>query len=170
MSRTFTCRHEMDCTPEQFWERIHHNPQFNQELYVDLLGFGYELIEDNRETGARRSHIVPKVDAPKALIKALGDSVSFDEHGAVDRSGPAPVYRFNIIPGVWPDKITVGGQMTVPEAPGGKCVRVVDFEVGCSVFGIGGLFERLVDEGAYSEEYAAKILQQIAIALYHLHR
>ena len=33
----------------------------------------------------------------------------------------------------------------------------------------GGLFERLVDEGAYSEEYAAKILRQIAIALYHLH-
>ena len=33
----------------------------------------------------------------------------------------------------------------------------------------GGLFERLVDEGAYSEEYAARILQQIAVALYHLH-
>ena len=33
----------------------------------------------------------------------------------------------------------------------------------------GGLFERLVEEGAYSEEYAAKILRQIAVALYHLH-
>ena len=31
------------------------------------------------------------------------------------------------------------------------------------------LFERLVDEGAYSEEYASRILKQIAIALYHLH-
>ena len=146
MSRTFTCRHVMNCTPEQFWERVHHNPEFNQELYVDLLGYGYELIEDDRQTGKRRSHIIPKVDAPRALVAALGDSIAFDEHGQLDRSGDAPVYRFNIIPGVWPDKITVRGQMTVPPAGEGKCERVVDFEVGCSAFGIGGLFERFVSK------------------------
>ena len=33
----------------------------------------------------------------------------------------------------------------------------------------GGLFERLVDEGAYSETHASQILRQIAVALYHLH-
>ena len=49
------------------------------------------------------------------------------------------------------------------ENPFGEAALVMELAAG------GGLFERLVDEGAYSEEYAAKILRQIAIALYHLH-
>ena len=145
MSRQFTCRHEIDCTPEEFWERIHHNPEFNQALYVDSLGFGYELLEDDPETGRRRSHIVPKVDAPKALVKALGDSVSFDEVGQISTEGGRS-YTFNIVPGVMPTKIKIGGTMTVPPAENGKCYRVVDFQVGCTIFGIGGLFERFVSK------------------------
>ena len=33
----------------------------------------------------------------------------------------------------------------------------------------GGLFERLVSEGAYSEQLASRIVQQVARAIYHLH-
>lgn len=47
--------------------------------------------------------------------------------------------------------------------PYGEAALVMEVAAG------GGLFERLVDEGAYSEEYAARILRQIALALYHLH-
>ena len=47
--------------------------------------------------------------------------------------------------------------------PYGEAVLVMELAAG------GGLFERLVEEGAYSEEYAAKITRQIAVALYHLH-
>ena len=46
--------------------------------------------------------------------------------------------------------------------PHGEAALVMEVAAG------GGLFERLVEDGAYSEEYAAKILQQIAVALYHL--
>ena len=35
--------------------------------------------------------------------------------------------------------------------------------------GGGGLFERLVSEGVYSECQAAAVLQQVAMAVYHLH-
>ena len=47
--------------------------------------------------------------------------------------------------------------------PHGEAALVMEVATG------GGLFERLVEDGAYSEEYAAKILQQIAVALYHIH-
>ena len=47
--------------------------------------------------------------------------------------------------------------------PHGEAALVMELAAG------GGLFERLVEQGAYSEEYAAKILRQIAVALYHLH-
>ena len=33
----------------------------------------------------------------------------------------------------------------------------------------GGLFERLVSEGAYTEKLASKIMRQVARAVYHLH-
>jgi len=145
MSRTFTVRHEIHCTPEQFWERIHHNPDFNQVLYVEKLEYQYELVEDDPATGRRRAHIVPKVNAPLALRKALGDSVAFDEEGTFSSAGEKS-YTFNIIPGVMPSKIKIGGTMTCPPAGEGKCYRVVDFEVGCSIFGIGGLFERFVSK------------------------
>jgi hypothetical protein len=145
MSRTFTVRHEIACTPEQFWERIHNNPAFNQELYVEKLEYQYELLEDDRETGKRRAHIVPKVNAPLALRKALGDSVAFDENGQFSREGETS-YTFDIIPGVMASKIKIGGRMTCPPSDEGTCYRVVDFEVGCSIFGIGGLFEKFVSK------------------------
>lgn len=145
MSRKFTVRHEIACTPEQFWERIHNNPGFNQELYVEKLEYQYELLEDDHETGTRRAHIVPKVNAPLALRKALGDSVAFDENGQFSREGE-PSYTFDIIPGVMASKIKIGGRMTCPPSDNGTCYRVVDFEVGCSIFGIGGLFEKFVSK------------------------
>jgi hypothetical protein len=145
MSRKFTVRHEIDCTPEQFWERIHHNPEFNQALYVETLGYQYDLLEDDPETGIRKSHIVPKVNAPLALRKALGDTVAFDENGKFSSAGEKS-YTFDIVPGVMPSKIKIGGTMTCPPADDGKCIRVVEFEVACSIFGIGGLFERFVSK------------------------
>ena len=164
MSRKFTVRHQLECTPEQFWERIHHNPDFNKALYVDDLGYGYKLLKDDRQTGERASHVTPVVDAPAPIRKALGDSVSFEEQGRLERGGTS-VYRFSIVPGVWPDKIHISGAMTAEPAPGGKCHRTVAFDVGCTAFGIGGLFERFVqkevskayDQSAvFTNEYLAR--------------
>jgi len=162
MSRKFTVRHELGCTPDEFWERVHNNPAFNQELYVEKLDYEYELIESDPVTGKRRAHIVPKVNAPLALRKALGDSVAFDEEGQLTGEGPRRAYTFDIIPGVMPSKIKIGGKMTCPPADNGRCYRVVEFEVGCSIFGIGGLFERFVakevearyeDSAAFTNEF-----------------
>jgi len=45
----------------------------------------------------------------------------------------------------------------------GEVWLVMDLAAG------GGLFERLVEEGAYSERQAASVVQQVALAIYHLH-
>jgi len=47
--------------------------------------------------------------------------------------------------------------------PQGQAVLVLELAAG------GALFDHLVEEGAYSEEYAANIVRQVAMALYHLH-
>ncbi len=142
--KTFTVRHPIECTPDVFWERIHLGG-FNQHMY-DRLGYGYECLVDDHETGVRKTHITPVVDAPKILVKALGESVSFEEHGVLHREPSGTRYEFNVIPGVFPKRISISGQMTTePNGPDG-CFRVVEFNIGCTIFGIGKIFESFVSK------------------------
>ncbi|HJK94892.1 MAG TPA: DUF2505 domain-containing protein [Polyangiaceae bacterium LLY-WYZ-15_(1-7)] len=141
--KTFTMRHDVDCTVDEFWEIIHFG-NFNHAMYEDLLGYEYEVIEDDFDSGVRKTHIVPHVDAPKVLVKALGDTVSFEEHGQLHKSDDGSHrYEFNVVPGVFPKKISIAGEMVI-EPKGDKAVRVVDFRIGCSIFGIGKIFESFV--------------------------
>ncbi len=144
--KSFLCRHEIHCTPAEFWEKIHFGG-FNQAMY-DRLGYGYEVLEDDPESGKRRSHITPVVDAPAVLVKALGESVSFEERGQLHRDAeddPAKHrYEFDVIPAVFPNKIKINGHMTVEPKGDDRCWRCVQFNVGCTIFGIGGIFEHFV--------------------------
>ncbi|MEM9068054.1 MAG: DUF2505 family protein [Myxococcota bacterium] len=164
--KTFTCRHEISCTPAEFWEKIHLGG-FNRAMY-DRLGYGYDIIEDNLETGVRKTHITPVVDAPAVLVKALGESVSFEEHGQLhfgaNGDGAANRYEFTVLPGVFPKKIKISGKMTTDPSTEGKCFRVVEFNIGCTIFGIGGIFERFVskeiqknydDSAGFTNDYLA---------------
>lgn len=141
--KTFTVRHPIECTPDEFWEYIHLGG-FNQHMY-GLLGYGYEVLEDDLATGVRKTHITPKVDAPKVLVKALGESVSFEEHGRLHRDGKTR-YEFKVVPGVFPKKISISGTMTTEPNGADGCFRVVEFNVGCTIFGIGKIFESFVSK------------------------
>ena len=86
-------------------------------------------------------------------MKQLPRSMVEQEITAMQRCGRHPNV-VSLLDAFWiaPDKTN----------PHGEAALVMEVAAG------GGLFERLVEDGAYSEEYAAKILQQIAVALYHL--
>ncbi|EOD17295.1 hypothetical protein EMIHUDRAFT_458993 [Emiliania huxleyi CCMP1516] len=45
----------------------------------------------------------------------------------------------------------------------------VEAAIVMELAGGGGLFERLVAEGAYTEQIASKIIKQVALSIYHLH-
>jgi len=141
--KTFTVRHEIACTPERFWELIHFGG-FNRVMYDEYLGYEYEVLEDDAETGVRKTHITPNVDAPKVLVKALGEKVSFEEHGQY--TPDPPTYSFHVLPGVFPKKIDISGKMTTEPNGSDKCWRIVEFKVGCTIFGIGKLFEGFVSK------------------------
>lgn len=144
--KEFRVRHEVNCTPGEFWDKIHFGG-FNRAMYT-MLEFGYQVIEDDPASGVRKTHITPVVDAPKVLVKALGESVSFEEHGQLVRGGDASGnrYEFKVLPGVFPTKIHIGGAMFIEPNGSSKSWRNVDFKVGCTIFGIGGVFEHFVSK------------------------
>ena len=82
-------------------------------------------------------------------MKQLPRSMVEQEITAMQRCGRHPNV-VSLLDAFWiaPDKTN----------PHGEAALVMEVAAG------GGLFERLVEDGAYSEEYAAKILQQIAVA------
>ena len=144
--KEFRVRHEVNCTPGEFWDKIHFGG-FNRAMY-EMLEFGYQVLEDDPTSGVRKTHITPVVDAPKVLVKALGESVSFEEHGQLQRGDAAGDnrYEFTVLPGVFPKKIHISGVMFTEPNGDSKCWRNVDFKVGCTIFGIGGIFEHFVSK------------------------
>lgn len=163
--RTFDVRHEMIAGKERFWQLIHHEVEFIRSLYVDFLDFGYEVLEDNRETGVRRTYITPKVDAPKAIVRVMGDSISFTENGLLVEDPDDYRYEFTVVPNKFADKITISGAMRAHPISEDKCERCVTFNVKCTIFGIGKLLEGFiqkeiqrsyVESAAYTNTYLKK--------------
>ena len=60
--KTFRVRHEVNCTPGEFWDKIHFGG-FNRAMY-DMLEFGYQVHRRRpRDAVVRKTHITPVVDA-----------------------------------------------------------------------------------------------------------
>lgn len=167
--RTFDVRHEMIAGTERFWQLIHHEIAFIQSLYVDFLDFGYEVLEDNLETGVRRTYITPKVDAPKAIVRVMGDSISFTENGLLVEDPDDYRYEFTVVPNKFADKIKISGAMRAHAISEDKCERSVTFNVKCTIFGIGKLLEGFiqkeiqrsyVESAAYTNTYLKKAAER----------
>lgn len=144
--RTFECRHAMIVNADRFWELIHHSTDFLEALYIEYLDFQYEVLEDDKETGVRRTYITPKVDAPKAIVKVMGDSISFTENGQLHRLESGRRYDFEVVPNKFADKIKISGNMTTNPVSDTSCERVVKFDVSCTIFGIGKLLEGFIQK------------------------
>ena len=93
MPKNLAIRQLLDCSEQEFWDRIFRCEKFNQYLY-EGLGFEYELEEWNPKTGYRRAKVCPAQQMPRAVARVLGDRFSYIEEGNFDRLDPEiPIRR-----------------------------------------------------------------------------
>lgn len=157
--------HVLNISPDGFWTHIQPSEEFYRALYIDHLGFEYELLECDLAAGTRKARIKPSADAPKVIREALGERFSFIEAGHYDAT--QKVYNFEIVPNTFTEKVvTKAAQIMAPvQGEPNKCVRQVDFEITASVFAIGKVLEKFIarttkdsydDSAKFTNDYIAK--------------
>jgi len=138
MSKSLAIRQLLDCSKEEFWEKIFRSEDFHHYLYQGL-GFDYELQEWRPDTGYRRAKIWPPHQMPRALGRVLGERFSYIEEGRFDTD--ARRYEFRIVPSAVSERIRVKGTMLIEEVSPVQCERRLTLEVAADVLGLGRLIE-----------------------------
>lgn len=145
--KKFTLTHEINCGQERFWE-LFFDTEFNVALFKKGLGFPeFDVLSfDKADDGTvkRKVRGRPKMNAPAAVQKLLGDSFSYEETGTFDPK--TQVWKWEMIPSTLASKLRNEGTVKVESAGEGKVRRVATIEVEAKVFGVGGLLESTTEK------------------------
>lgn len=150
MAKTLAIRQLLDCSENEFWERIFGSEDFNHYLY-EGLGLQYELHEWDPDTGYRKAKVWPGHQMPRALSKVFGERFSYVEEGKFDRV--AQRYDFQVIPSAMQDRIRAQGSVVVDPVSPQQCERRVTVEFGADVLGLSRLIETYLVNST-REQYA----------------
>jgi hypothetical protein len=150
MAKTLAIRQLLDCSEQEFWERIFRSEDFNRYLY-EGLGFEYELQEWSPDTGYRRAKVSPGQHMPRPVAKVLGERFSYVEEGRFDAA--AERYEFRVIPSALSDRIHAEGVVVVEAISECQCERTVTLEISAQVIGLGRLVEAYI-VASTREQYA----------------
>jgi hypothetical protein len=143
----FTVRDTFNCTVDTYWSEIFFEPEYNERLYKEGLGFkGFELESLTGDKGGPRERVMitePAADAPAVVRKLIGDSLTYRETGTW--SPDDRIWRYDIVTSKLSDKVKIGGILYAEPKGDDKCVRVADIEISVKVFGVGGAVEKFIE-------------------------
>jgi hypothetical protein len=147
-------RQVLDTSPEDFFRRVHTNPEFSHYLYVESLGFELEPLELDLDRGRYRARIRPTTPMPGPVAKVLGVDFSFVEEGTLDPDG---VYRFAIIPSRMAERIRTTGEMRVLPTADGRAERVMNIAIDVDLPAVGPMMERFLERST-RESYEQSLI------------
>ena len=129
-----------------YWRSLYFNEPFVRALHLEGLNCSdLEIIHwgGTVETGiARAFRSTPRIEAPPAVKKALGESVSYTEEGSFDPRTQR--YSFEVIPSAMPNKIKIRGEYWLKERSESEVERVCELSFEVKLFGIGKLIEQFI--------------------------
>ena len=139
--REFTLTHEINCDAETFW-KVFLDGDFTKAVYLEGLQFpSYEQLElrESDTEVVRRLRVQPRLNAPKAVQKLLGDRFTYEEEGRFDRE--SKTWTWKTIPSALKGKLNSGGSLRIEPAGDKRCRRVAEMKLEAKVFGIGSMVE-----------------------------
>jgi hypothetical protein len=144
-----TLRHEIACSPAEYWDKCVFDNAFNQELYVGRLHFHSFVPVESKDTGDRRTKKCtmepPLNGVPGPAKKVIGDALRYAEDGYLDKK--TGHYHGVITPSTFAEKTHVEAELwTEPSASGDahKCVRIARVKVEVKVFVVGAMVEEMI--------------------------
>lgn len=154
--------HTFACDEETFWRALFFDADFNREMFLEHLRFddwALDRYEESDEAIERTIRVKPVTGPlPAPIKKIVGDNLGYREEGRFDKATKR--YRFEVIPNIKPDKVSIAGQIWVePAGDGpsdGSVTRILELEVNVKLFGVGGLVEKRIIEDtkkSYDESY-----------------
>ena len=133
--------HEIHCSAEAFW-KLYFDPEFTTALITQAIKVDDFKILKFTETD-REIHRVstgrPRINAPAAIQKVIGDNFSYTDEVRFDKS--TQILRWQIRLSTFTDKTRNEGVLRVEPIGPDRIRRIADAEVEARIFGMGGIME-----------------------------
>jgi Protein of unknown function (DUF2505) len=133
-------------TPQVYWQKLFFDGEYHQALY-DRLAFPsckVELLETDAQGRTRRVlRAVPPLHAPEFIQRQLAGKLFYIEDGTYD---PATgLWTFKNEVSVAAESVKISGVIHTEPCPEGLR-HVLNLEAKVNVFGLGSLFEHLIEK------------------------
>ncbi len=156
-----TVRHRFPIRKEQYWNEVFFDEEYNRGLSQALGNASAEVLQQSGDIASTLNRVtccVPRFEAPGAVRKILGDSVSYTEKGTWDAKTGR--WKFTMTPSALSDKIKIAGVIWAEDL-GDAMERICEIEFEVKIFGVGGMLEKfLCDSMLDNQKKAADFTTQ----------
>ena len=129
-------RHVLPISPDDYWQTLYASRPFIEALYTEGLGGSDLLISawQTHEGGAfeRVLSFTPKMQAPKAVKRVLGEAFRCEERGSFDPL--SKTWRFDYLNSKLANKLKLKGSLSTLDHPEG-CEVVCTLSATVSIWG-----------------------------------
>lgn len=142
MANKMRVEQQFECSAKGLYDLLT-NEEFDQKLMANT-GVGREVLEQEDLPDGKRLKLKmsPKVELPGFMAKLVGGRNDYVEERIWNDKTLSNTWK--ILPAISPDKVNIGGTVTVKDLGGGKCARIIegDFEVRVAL--VGGKIEKFI--------------------------
>jgi hypothetical protein len=138
--------HEIHCSPAAFW-KLYFDPEFTAAVVREAIkvdDFKILKFEENEREIVRVTTGRPRLNAPAAIQKVIGDNFSYTEEVHFDRK--SETLRWQIRLSSFTEKTRNEGTLRVESLAPDRIRRIADAEVEAKIFGMGGIMESAMEK------------------------
>jgi hypothetical protein len=143
-------RQRFGVSSETYWRDLCLSLDYQERLYCEALGCSrMEVVQldGSIETGQKRIlRFQKKVDAPAAVRKLVGETVSLEE--VSEWNAGERRWSYHMVPAVIGDRVQIRGTLHLDENQGGV-EQISTCTVSCKIFGIGSVLEHFVAKSSH---------------------